>query len=87
MLAANVLLLFNMSKYTLDHHSVRVHTVDGALELLAAHLALQVANAELLVELHGNRLLVVAEEAGKGRGKRVGLSLSVVSNARIYVYS
>ena len=49
-------------------------TVDGALELLAADLALQVANAELLVELHGDRLLVVAEEAGKGRRKRVGLS-------------
>lgn len=50
-----------------------LRTVDGALELLAADLAVERAAAGLLVELDLDRLFVVAEEACEGRWKRFAL--------------
>ena len=58
---------------------VRVHVhggrevVDAGLELLAADFAVQLAVAELLVELDDDCFLVVAEEARKGRGEGFAL--------------
>lgn len=40
----------------------RIHTIDGALELLAAHFAGKVAYATLLIDIHRDGLFVVAEE-------------------------
>lgn len=48
-------------------------TVDSALEALPAHLAFERADAGLLVNLDGHGVLVVAEQAGEYRGKRVVL--------------
>ena len=47
--------------------------VDAGLEALAAHLAVQLADAELLVEFYGDGLFVIAEEAGEGYGEGVAL--------------
>jgi len=46
-----------------------IHTVDAALELLAADSTVQCANTCFLVELHSDRLFVIAEEAGKDARK------------------
>jgi hypothetical protein len=45
-------------------------TINGALELLVADLAGELADAGFLVELHGDGFLVVAEEAGERCGQR-----------------
>ena len=44
-------------------------TVGIRLESLAAHLALQISDAGLLLDGDGDRVLVIAEEALKGGGK------------------
>ena len=49
-------------------------TVSRALELLPAHLALQVPNQGLLVDLDADGFLVVAEEALESGGKLLRLS-------------
>lgn len=48
-------------------------TVDGTLEALAADFAFQRADAGLLIDLDGNGVLVIAEEAGEDGGERVAL--------------
>jgi hypothetical protein len=48
-------------------------TIDGALELLVANLAWELAHARPLVELDGNRFLVVTEEARERRRQRLVL--------------
>ena len=48
-------------------------TVGRALELLPAHLALQVPNQGLLVDLDADGFLVVAEEAGEDGRKSLPL--------------
>lgn len=48
-------------------------TVDGRLVALAADLALQLTKSHLLLELNGDRLFVVAEEAAEVGGQRIGL--------------
>lgn len=44
-------------------------TVDSILKGLAAHLAVEGANAALLVDLHGDAIFGVAEYAGEGGGE------------------
>ena len=48
-------------------------TVDRALELLAADLAVKLADTLLLVKLDGDGILVVAKQAGKNCGERLVL--------------
>jgi hypothetical protein len=44
-------------------------TINGALELLVANLAGQLANAGFLIELNSDRFLVVTEQAWERRGE------------------
>ena len=66
---------------------VRVHVhgggevVDAGLEVLAADFAVELADAELLVQLDNDGLFVVAEEAGEGRGQ--GFTLREKKNRRV----
>ena len=46
-------------------------TVDRALKFLAANLAVELADALLLVKLDGDGILVVAKQTGKNRGERI----------------
>jgi hypothetical protein len=62
-----------------------MRTVDGALELLAADLAVERAAAGLLFELDLDRLFVVAEEACEGRRERVALAGKAERLARGFV--
>lgn len=50
-----------------------LRTIDATLKFLAADFALEVAHAGLFVKLHGDGLLVVAEEAGECGRERLGL--------------
>lgn len=60
--------------------------VDARLEPLAAHLAVQVPDAGLLVELDLDRLFVVAEQAGEGRCKGFSLvGIPVVSQSKHFL--
>jgi len=43
--------------------------INGALELLVANLAGQLANAGFLIELNSDRFLVVTEQAWERRGE------------------
>ena len=48
-------------------------TVDATLKRLPAHFARQVPNATLLVQLHCDRVLMIAEKARKGSCERFPL--------------
>ncbi len=58
---------------TPEREGRRRRTVDGALEFLAANLAVKPATACFLVQLDFDRLFVVAEEARERSRKRVAL--------------
>ena len=45
------------------------HTVDAGLEALAARLAAEIAHSCLLVDLHGDRGLMIAEDTAEGGGQ------------------
>jgi hypothetical protein len=47
--------------------------VDAGLEALSANFAVKIAHAALLVELHRDGLLVIAEEACEGGGENLAL--------------
>jgi hypothetical protein len=49
-------------------------TVDAALKLLATDLTVQSTNASLFVKLHGDRLLMITEQAGEDARKRFVLN-------------
>jgi hypothetical protein len=52
----------------------RTLTVNGALELLVADFARQLADSSFFVEFDSHRLFMVTEETGKGGGEWLILS-------------
>lgn len=64
------------------HHDAAVLTVDSALKLLAADLALQRTDSRLLVQLDRDGVFVVTEKAGKRRRKSFVLLVAGVSTVK-----
>jgi len=60
-----------------SRHDGRCEEVDSILKGLAAHLAVEGANAALLVDLHGDAIFGVAEYAGEGGGEAFTLLLAL----------
>ena len=66
-----------------DRYQKSGHTVDGALELLSTNPAIKLPDTGFPIELDGNRLLVIAEEACECGWQRVGLVMNALALRRL----